>query len=142
MSAVARAPTWSGWPSAAGGAPGATCPPGRPSGRARLRGGRGGAAGPAGCSPTRQGAAPPPVALERARAHAGESGVADRTSWLQLDLLGDDPLPGDADLVSAMYIHIPEADFDRVYTRIAEAVRPGGTLLVAGHNPGERDTDL
>jgi hypothetical protein len=41
-----------------------------------------------------------------------------------------------------MYVHVPEADFDRVYTAIAEAVRPGGTLLVAGHHPAERDTDL
>jgi hypothetical protein len=41
-----------------------------------------------------------------------------------------------------MYIHIPEADFDRVYTAIAAAVRPGGTLVVAGHHPAERDTHL
>ena len=83
-----------------------------------------------------------PVAIERARAHAGQAGVADRTTWQQHDLLGDAELPGGADLVSAMYIHVPEDSFDRVYTRIADAVRPGGTLLVAGHNPGERKTDL
>jgi hypothetical protein len=39
-------------------------------------------------------------------------------------------------------VHIPEADFDRVYTAIGEAVRPGGRLLVAGHHPAERETDL
>jgi SAM-dependent methyltransferase len=82
------------------------------------------------------------VALEKARKHAGEAGVADQTEWVQVDLLADDPLPGDADLVSAMYVHVPEADFDRVYAAIAGAVRPGGTLLVAGHHPAERDTDL
>ena len=82
------------------------------------------------------------VAIERARTHAGEAGVADRTTWLQHDLLGDDALPGGVDLVSAMYIHVPEDAFDRVYTRIADAVRPGGTLLVAGHHPGERKSDL
>ncbi|MDX6373779.1 MAG: hypothetical protein QOD98_2767 [Nocardioidaceae bacterium] len=81
------------------------------------------------------------VALEKARRHAGEAGVADRTDWVHVDLAAD-PLPGGADLVSAMYVHVPEADFDRVYTAIAEAVRPGGTLLVAGHHPAERDTDL
>ena len=82
------------------------------------------------------------VALEKARTHAGEAGVADRTEWVHVDLLADDPLPGGADLVSAMYVHVPEADFDRVYAAIAGAVRPGGTLLVAGHHPDERHTDL
>ena len=82
------------------------------------------------------------VALERARRHAGEAGFADRTSWLHVDLLGGDELPGGADLVSAMYLHVPDADFDRVYTAIAAAVRPGGSLLVAGHHPDERDTGL
>ena len=82
------------------------------------------------------------VALEKARKHAGEAGVADRTEWVHVDLLAGDPLPAGADLVSAMYVHVPEADFDRVYAAIAGAVRPGGTLLVAGHHPDERHTDL
>ena len=82
------------------------------------------------------------VALEKARKHADEAGVADRTEWVHVDLLAGDPLPGDADLVSAMFVHVPEADFDRVYATIAGAVRSGGTLLVAGHHPAERDTDL
>jgi SAM-dependent methyltransferase len=82
------------------------------------------------------------VALEKARRHAGEAGVADRTTWVHVDLVAGDALPGAADLVSAMYLHVPEADFDRVYAEIAAAVRPGGTLLVAGHHPAERETDL
>ena len=82
------------------------------------------------------------VALEKARKHADEAGVAERTDWVHVDLLAGDPLPGDADLVSAMFVHVPEADFDRVYATIAGAVRSGGTLLVAGHHPDERDTDL
>ncbi len=82
------------------------------------------------------------VALERARQHAGEAGVADRTSWLHVDLVAGDQLPGGADLVIAMFIHVPEAHFDRIYGAIAAAVRPGGTLLVAGHHPDERDTGL
>ena len=82
------------------------------------------------------------VALEKARKHADEAGVAERTEWVHVDLLAGDPLPGDADLVSAMFVHVPEADFDRVYATIAGAVRSGGTLLVAGHHPAERDTDL
>jgi 2-polyprenyl-3-methyl-5-hydroxy-6-metoxy-1,4-benzoquinol methylase len=82
------------------------------------------------------------VALERARRHAGEAGVADRTSWRQVDLVAGGELPGGADLVTAMYVHVPGGEFDRVYRRIAAAVRPGGTLLVAGHHPAERDTGL
>ncbi len=82
------------------------------------------------------------VALERAERHAAEAGLADRTSWLQVDLLAEDPLPGGADLVTAMFVHVPEAEFDRVYLAIAAAVRPGGLLLVAGHHPDERHTDL
>ena len=82
------------------------------------------------------------VALEKARKHADEAGVAELTDWVHVDLLAGDPLPGDADLVSAMFVHVPEADFDRVYATIAGAVRSGGTLLVAGHHPAERDTDL
>lgn len=82
------------------------------------------------------------VALAKARRHAGEAGFADRTTWLHVDLLAGGELPRGADLVSAMYLHVPEADFDRVYTAIAGAVRPGGSLLVAGHHPVERDSGL
>jgi SAM-dependent methyltransferase len=82
------------------------------------------------------------VGLEKARRRAGEAGVADRTDWLHVDLVAEDPLPGGADLVSAMYVHVPDAALDRIYTAIAGAVRPGGTLLVAGHHPDERHTDL
>jgi 2-polyprenyl-3-methyl-5-hydroxy-6-metoxy-1,4-benzoquinol methylase len=83
-----------------------------------------------------------PVALERARRHAGEAGVADRTTWLHVDLVAGGELPRGNDLVSAMYLHVPDADFDRVYSDIASSVRPGGSLLVCGHHPDERDTGL
>jgi 2-polyprenyl-3-methyl-5-hydroxy-6-metoxy-1,4-benzoquinol methylase len=82
------------------------------------------------------------VALDKARQHAGEAGVADRTDWVHADLVAGDPLPGGADLVTAMYVHVPDAHFDRVYSAIAGCVRPGGTLIVAGHHPDERRTDL
>jgi SAM-dependent methyltransferase len=82
------------------------------------------------------------VALERAKQHAGEAGLADRTSWLQADLVAGDALPDGADLVSAQYLHVPTAAFPAVYAAIAAAVRPGGTLLVVGHHPADRDTGL
>ena len=42
---------------------------------------------------------------------------------------------GTFDLVSAFYLHSPHADFPRttILRRAAEAVAPGGTLLVLGH---------
>src|SRR3954449_4169946 len=82
------------------------------------------------------------VALDKARRHAAEAGVADRTSWVHVDLVAGDALPGGNDLVSAMYVHVPDTEFGRVYAAIAAAVRPGGTLLVAGHHPARQETDL
>ena len=82
------------------------------------------------------------VALERAKQHAGEAGLADRTSWLQADLVAGDALPAGADLVSAQYLHVPGDVFAAVYAGIAAAVRPGGALLVVGHHPADRDTGL
>ena len=76
------------------------------------------------------------VALEKARKHADEAGVAERTDWVHVDLLAGDPLPGDADLVSAMFVHVPEADFDRVYATIAGAVRSGRHAPGRGPPPG------
>ena len=96
--------------------------------------------------PSGAGASPVPTCRSsrsrRPRQHAGEAGVADRTTGCTSTCVAGDRCRADADLVSAMYVHVPEADFDRVYAAIAAAVRPGGTLLVAGHHPAERDTDL
>ena len=82
------------------------------------------------------------VALDRARAHAAEAGVAERTSWRHADLVAGDELPGDQDLVTAMFVHVPDARFEQVYTAVASAVRPGGTLVIAAHHPDEKHTDL
>lgn len=82
------------------------------------------------------------VALDRARQHAAEAGLANRTSWLQADLVAGDALPGNADLVSVQYLHVPDAAFAAVYAAIAAAVRPGGVLLVVGHHPADRATGL
>ena len=72
-----------------------------------------------------------------------ESGAVIATDVVKLiDLARNRTTEGRNDLVSAMYVHVPDAEFDRVYAAIAAAVRPGGTLLVAGHHPAERETDL
>lgn len=77
------------------------------------------------------------VALARAAAHAADAGVADRVTTLHHDVLGEDPLPGDFDLVSAQYLHPPTDRFAEIMSRLGDAVRTGGLLLVVGHHPDD-----
>lgn len=70
-------------------------------------------------------------AIELARSHAADQGalvnwlVADAVSWVPEDRF---------DLVTIMYLHLPEADLRRVLARAAGWVAPGGHLLVLGHD--------
>lgn len=74
------------------------------------------------------------VALERAAAHAAESGFGHRVTWLQRDL--ETWAPEERfDLVSAQFLHSTEMPWQRSHRIAADAVRPGGTLLVVGHHP-------
>jgi SAM-dependent methyltransferase len=70
------------------------------------------------------------TACDRIAARAGDLPV--RTE--RHDLTESFP-EGTYDLVSAQYLHSPDADFPRtaILRRAAEAVAPGGTLLVVGH---------
>ncbi|MDA0563377.1 class I SAM-dependent methyltransferase [Streptomonospora sp. S1-112] len=74
------------------------------------------------------------VALERAAAHVRAAGVADRVELLRRDLGAEFP-EGRFDLVSAHFLHahggLPR---EAVLRRAAEAVAPGGVLLVVGHS--------
>ena len=79
-------------------------------------------------------------AAERA-AHAGET-VANRISWQQADLLSWDPAPGQFDLVSAQFMHLPQPAREALHRRLASAVRPGGTLLIVGHHPSDLETTV
>jgi len=75
------------------------------------------------------------VALDRGGRQAAAAGeeVAARITWEQRDLLSWDPGTERFDLVSAQFMHLPRPDQDLMHTRLAAAVRPGGTLLVVGH---------
>lgn len=77
------------------------------------------------------------VALERAAAHAAESGVQERIVWQQQDLSGWTPEPV-FDLVSSQYLHSPLLDWRATTAMAAGAVAPGGTLLLVGHYPHGR----
>ncbi|MGV0791103.1 class I SAM-dependent methyltransferase [Mycolicibacterium sp. XJ1819] len=73
------------------------------------------------------------TALQRAAADARERGVGDRVEFHQADLPEQFP-DGTFDLVSAHYLHstLP-LDRTRIFRRAAEAIRPGGLLLIVDH---------
>lgn len=75
------------------------------------------------------------TALERARVHADRLGLAGWTRFERHDLTVSFP-PGEFDLVSAQFLHSPVAapgQREAVLHRAAQAVAPGGHLLVVSH---------
>lgn len=82
------------------------------------------------------------VALERTASHAAAAGLGDRVTTLRHDLLGDAPVPGSYDLVSAQFWHPPPERFTESFRAIAAAVGPGGTLLVVAHHPDDLATGV
>jgi SAM-dependent methyltransferase len=84
------------------------------------------------------------VALERGAAHAAamDGAVAERISWRHHDLTSWVPPAGSFDLVSAQYMHLPLEPRQALFDRLAAAVAPGGTLLLVGHHPSDRETTI
>ena len=79
------------------------------------------------------------VALGRVASHAEEAGVGHRLRIGFYDAL-EDPRPAGRrtfDLVTVSFLHVPVPDFAAVYRGIAEAVAPGGRLLVTAHHPDD-----
>ncbi|ROP36474.1 SAM-dependent methyltransferase [Saccharothrix texasensis] len=75
------------------------------------------------------------VALARGAARATEVGLASRVDWQRHDLARSFPT-GVFDLVSAQFLHSSvavEGEREGILARAAEAVAPGGRLLVVGH---------
>jgi ubiquinone/menaquinone biosynthesis C-methylase UbiE len=70
------------------------------------------------------------VGLARGRAQAG----ADRVTWVTADVAAWDAAPASVDLVLVAYLHLPEPEIDDVLTRAVGWLRPGGRLLVLGHD--------
>lgn len=70
------------------------------------------------------------VALDRARGLAATRGVDVR--WRSVDLTVPPPFDP-ADLVVVGFLHLPRALLRAVHRRAADAVAPGGTLLIVGH---------
>lgn len=80
--------------------------------------------------------------LARAARHAQEAGVADRADWWQVDARTFAAGGRSFDLVTTHFLHPPDGGMVEVTTRLAEAVAPGGHLLVVGHAPSEVFTQL
>lgn len=80
--------------------------------------------------------------LARAARHAEEAGVADRTDWWQVDARTFAADGRSYDLVTTHFLHPPDGGMVAVTRRLAEAVAPGGHLLVVGHAPSEVFTQL
>lgn len=76
------------------------------------------------------------VALDRGRelAAALPGEAAGRLTWVRADVLSHRPPRGAYDLVVIAYLHLPAGERRPVLRRAAEAVAPGGTLLVIGHD--------
>lgn len=73
------------------------------------------------------------AALAHARAAASTSPAGDRVRWQRCDISTDFPA-GEWDLISASYLHSP-VKLDRIAAlrRAAAAVKPGGVLIIIGH---------
>jgi 2-polyprenyl-3-methyl-5-hydroxy-6-metoxy-1,4-benzoquinol methylase len=71
------------------------------------------------------------VALDRARTHAAAAGVGIE---FELRDLAASPTTDTFDLVSSFFLHVPDrAQREQTLRVAADAVAPGGTLLVVGH---------
>jgi|SRR4051794_5933102 ubiquinone/menaquinone biosynthesis C-methylase UbiE len=70
------------------------------------------------------------VGLSRGRGDPG----ADRVSWVTADVTSWSAPPGSADLVLVAYLHVPEPEITELLRRAVGWLRPGGRLLVLGHD--------
>lgn len=72
------------------------------------------------------------VALQAAREHAAAARVS--VEWLEEDAVRWTPPARAFDLVTVIYLQLPASERRVALARAAAAVRPGGTLLVLGHD--------
>ena len=72
------------------------------------------------------------VGLAKAERLAAGRGV--EVEWVAADLLEYEPPAGAFDLVVLLYLQVPAEELRLVLGRAAEALAPGGTILVVGHD--------
>jgi SAM-dependent methyltransferase len=89
-----------------------------------------------------------PVAIEKGRRRAEREGV--EVDFVCADLVSYRPELGAFDLVIVLYLHIASSERAGVHQRGSEAVAPGGTFVLVGHDAanathgvgGPSDVDL
>ncbi|MET7994612.1 class I SAM-dependent methyltransferase [Amycolatopsis sp. NPDC005232] len=79
------------------------------------------------------------TALRRGAAVGAD--VAGRVAWTRADLSTAGLPAGVFDLVSVQYFPLPRRPEHEALHRLLASVAPGGTLLVAGHDPGDEGVD-
>ena len=82
------------------------------------------------------------IALQKAAQHASAqatsvAAAAGSIVFEHHDLLGWTPPESSFDLVNAQFMHLPQADRDPLYARLAAAVAVGGSLLIVGHSASD-----
>jgi SAM-dependent methyltransferase len=70
------------------------------------------------------------VGLGRGRSHP----AADRVGWVQADVLAWSAPAETVDLVLVAYLHLPAHETTTLLVRAVDWLRPGGRLLVLGHD--------
>ncbi|MFT4083630.1 MAG: class I SAM-dependent methyltransferase [Nocardioides sp.] len=80
--------------------------------------------------------------LARAARHAEAAGVAERIAWWRVDAREFAAGDRSFDLVTTHFLHPPDGGMVDVVGRLAQAVAPGGHLLVVGHAYAEVFTQL
>lgn len=72
------------------------------------------------------------VAVQRGRTLADRAGLS--ITWEVADLIEYEPRREQFDLVCLFYLHMPWVQLEGVLRKAADAVRPGGTFLLVGHD--------
>lgn len=72
------------------------------------------------------------VALAMARDLAARRRI--EVEWIEADVVTWAPPPGAYDLVCVMYLQLPASERRIALGHAVDAIRPGGTLLVVGHD--------
>ena len=81
------------------------------------------------------------TACERGRRYADAAGadIAGRITWQAADIVTWVPPAREFDLVAVHYVHLTTDERPTAYGACADAVAPGGTLLIVGHHPGDME---
>jgi SAM-dependent methyltransferase len=74
------------------------------------------------------------VAIAKARARAAREGMGAGAEFVVGDLLDFEPDRRAYDLVLLLYLHLPPRERGIVLSRAADAVAPGGTFVLIGHD--------